>query len=213
MVILTPGGTIALRKIGEAPGDRIYAAELLQIIDRLAQTHGLERRGPALTTGGFAPLERFNLRIGTGLGLAQTRNGGDSGFAAGLELAALYPVSRHIMLGGLTRALTRPLAATATRLDMDAVVRLRAPLLHDNGEAYLQIPIGLALHITNDDADPNERTGYNSGAALGVQFAPKPSMAVFLELGAALRRFAGRDGADDLVELHYTAGGGVGFLF
>jgi hypothetical protein len=209
MIIIAPDRTIALRKIGETPGDRLYAADLLEIVDRIAAEHRLPT-GNSQLAGGFAPLERTNLRLGLTLGLLQQRAQQNTlGFSTDLTVAGLYPLTRHVMLGALARGLT----GSATRADIDAALRLRLPIIDDNGEFYAQIPLGVSIDVSNDAADDHERTGWNTGLAVGMQFAPKPSLGIFLELEGMYHRFAGRGALDQHIELRYQAGGGVAWLF
>ena len=40
ILVLKPNGTVYFRKIGEAKDDRVYAPELLAIVDRMTGGHG-----------------------------------------------------------------------------------------------------------------------------------------------------------------------------
>ena len=213
IVIVAPDQTVAVRQVGETPGDRIYAAELLRIVDGISEKYGIAKAGPAGkpgAAGGYAPLERVNVRLGINLGVAQERAvQNDFGFAMDAALAGLYPLGRHVMLGALVRGLT----GSSTRTDIAAALRVRLPGADDNGELYAQIPFGLTLDVLNDAADDHARTGWHSGLALGLQFAPKPSFAFFFELESLIHRFTGRAPLDQRIELRLQAGGGVSFLF
>lgn len=210
IVVVAPDGTVALRQVGETPGDRIYAADLLAIVDDIAAKHNVAATEAASFVGGYAPLERSNVRIGATLGLSQERAvENDLGFSIDVAVAGLYPLGRHVMIGALARGLT----GSSTRADVDAALRLRWPAIDDNAEWYVQIPFGVSFDLTNDEADGHESTGWNSGLSFGVQFAPTPSMAIFLELESLVHRFAGRADLDPRLELRLQAGGGVSFLF
>lgn len=209
VVVVAPDQTIALRRVGTTPGDRIYAAELLGIVDGLARKYDITSTGPAVA-GGYAPLERINLRVGIGLGLAQERAAeNEFGFAVDGSVAGFYPLARYVMLGALARGIT----GSSTRVDLAGALRVRFPGLDDNAEIYAQIPFGVTFDVVRDDADDHERTGWNSGLAFGLQFAPKPSLAIFLELEGLYHRFAGLGVLEQRTELRYQLGGGLGFLF
>ena len=209
LVLLAPDRTVLLRQSGDAPGERIYAAELLRIVDGLRQDLGLQAASAGVS-GGFNQLERVNLRVGGRLALAQDRGVGDGlGFSTGGVVAGLYPLSRHLMIG----ALARGLLVHGTRLDVDVAVRLRRPIQYDLGELYLQIPLGLSWDASGDDMAATERRGFNGGLAAGVQFAPWPGLAIYLELVGSYHRFPARAADDALVELRYAFGTGVSLLF
>ncbi|MEM9490949.1 MAG: redoxin domain-containing protein, partial [Myxococcota bacterium] len=170
IILIKPGGEIVFRQIGDAPGDRIYAADLIAVIDRELPeaTASAQAQPQAEVVGGYAPLERWQLRIGAALGLSQETSPEDGfGFSLGAEVAALYPLGRNLMVGALARGLT----VDSTRVDVDAALRLRLPILYDQAEVYLQIPVGLAIDASNDDDDPNDGLGWNAAAQLGLQFA------------------------------------------
>ncbi|MCG8417854.1 MAG: redoxin domain-containing protein [Proteobacteria bacterium] len=209
VVVVAPVRKVVFRQVGGAPGDRVYAGDLLEVVDRFSSDIGT-RATVAGLSGGFAPLERIQLRLAASLGLAQrTSPSDDLGFSVGGEVAVLYPLGNHVMLG----ALLRGLAVDSTHIDTDALLRLRFPVLYQQAELYVQIPFGPTVHATNEDGDSNEQLGWNGGVQTGLQFSLLPSMAIFLEGGASLHRFAGRGSSATRTELRYTAGGGVGFLF
>lgn len=210
VVVIAPDGTVALRQVGVTPGDRIYAADLLKVVDDIAARHGVAVTGGPGVGGGYEPLQRANIRIGATLGLVQERAvDNDLGFSVDLALAGLYPLGRYVMVGALARGIT----GSATNADIDIAVRLRWPVVDDNGELYAQIPFGVSFDLTDEPGDDHEGMGWNSGLALGLQFAPKPSMAIFLEFDSLGHRFAGRNGLDARLELRFQVGGGISFLF
>lgn len=211
VVLVDPDGTVALRQVGTTPGDRIYAADLLKIIDgMLEQSATAGTGGKPGVLGGYEPLQRFNLRVGATLGIAQERaTENELGFSIDANLAGLYPLGRYFMVGGLARVLT----GSTTRADVDVAVRVRVPVIDDNAEWYAQIPFGLTVDFLNADDGDHESLGWNTGLTVGLQFAPTPSMAIFLELESMAHRFPGRAPLDQRLELRVQAGGGISFLF
>lgn len=211
LIILNPDGQIALRRLGVAPGDRIYAQQLLQIVDDIADKHALAQADSRSPTGAYAPLERAELYLGVAAGYRQSSSDDDDGgFAMHGTLSAMFPINRYVLLGGLVRGV----GWSARRFDIDAAVRFRLPTLYDNSALYLQIPFGAGVQSTDDAiAGQTQRIGWNTGVGIGTQFAFKPSIAIVLQADVTYHRFAGRRGASALTELRYTAGGGLAWLF
>ncbi len=207
VVVLLPGRQIYFRQIGDTPATRIFAPELLNIIDSaLESMKKLSSSPPSEIRGGYTMTDRMQFRIGGNVGAAQERSAdGDLGFAAGLELGLFYPLHRNIMIGSLIRGH----ALEGERLDLDAVLRLRTPLLGGVAEGYLQIPLGTSLRIHDAAEDTVDRIGWTGAAQLGLQVAPRPTFSVFAEAGLSYHSFGSRGGDDDLAEARYTFGLGV----
>lgn len=161
VVVVRSDGRIAYRKIakGNSKG-RVTAPKLFSVLDEVA-TQGLARKG------GFSPVERVQIRAGLVGGVARDER---TSAAGGLSFELLAPTTRHVLLGLRVDAL---LGVRAMPL-LSVAAKLRLPLASDIGEAYAQPTVGL-------DLSANETT-LVWGGALGLQFAPVPSWAVFAEV-------------------------------
>lgn len=173
VVLIAPDGRIVYRRISTDKADRPSTAELLGEIDR---AFGAPADAPGLR-GGYAPVER--LQLGVAIGGGSLRRDGDTGGAAVLGLSALYPLGRHALAGaGVGGALP------GGRLEIDAAVALRLPLLDDLATVQLTGRGGFAT---------GDLRGWHAGARLGVSFAATPDWALGLGAGVSVYRIGERE--------------------
>jgi hypothetical protein len=162
ITIVRPDGRIVFRQAASAKDDRMPAAELLATIDR-----SLGTSGPSTAAGGFAALDRAQLRVDLGGGAVDATS--TRGTATG-DLAALVPLGRYVLAG-----LELGFEPRAAPLDLDATLIVRAPFWRSTGAFEL----GLSGGYT-----PWRDTGGNAFVRAGVWFAMSPRWAVQLGVGA-----------------------------
>ena len=164
VTIIDRDGRIAFRQVASAKDDRMPAAELLATLDRTLGTSG-----PAAAPGGYAAIDRAQLRVdlgGGGVHAAGETRGTVVGAAWGL-----YPLGHYLLVG--PRLGFEPRNAP---LDLDAAIVLRLPIWANAGA----VELGAAGGWT-----PWGDTGGNASGHLGLWFATSPRLALHLDLGIA----------------------------
>lgn len=159
VTIIGRDGRVVFRQVASAKDDRMSAAELLATLDATLGTSGA-----SAAAGGYAPIDRAQLRMDVGGGVA-------TGDATGVaDFAALYPLGTHLLLG--------PWVGFEPRhapLDLDAALVLREPIWHGIGALELGAVGGW---------NASGATGWNVGGRAGLWIAVSPSFSV--QLGAGL---------------------------
>jgi hypothetical protein len=162
ITIVDRAGRIAFRQVASAKDDRMPVAELLATLDRTLGTSG-----PAAAPGGYAAIDRAQLRIELGGGGA--RAGGDTRATAVGAIAGLVPLGRHVLVGpGLGYA------PREHRVDLDAALVVRAPIWAN--AAAIELGAAGGWTAWRD-------TGGNAALHLGLWFATSPRWALQLGLG------------------------------
>lgn len=162
VVIIARDGRVVFRRLATTKDDRMTSAELLATLDATLGTSG-----PVAASPGYAPLDRAQLRLALGGGAVH--HDGLAGTATA-ELAALFPLGRHVLVGPALGAEPRD-----APLDVDGALVLRAPIWHDLG--------ALELGVTGGWSPLSDRA-WNVGGRAGMWFALSPSVSV--QLGAAV---------------------------
>ena len=142
-------GHIVHRQIATAKDDRMTAAEVLATADRVFGTSG-----PAVNAPGYAAIDRAQLRIDAG---------GGSTIVG--DIAALFPLGHHVLVGP-------SLSLSLHDVDVDAAIVLRAPIWAGLGA----IELGLSGGYT-----PSDR--WNAGARAGLWFADGPRWSFYIDAG------------------------------
>ncbi len=164
----------------------------------------------------FAELSHALLGFRWGLPGSVATDGasGDLDHTLGFNLRADAPVAKYLLLGpmlqlGSWRADVTPPASHDYYVDLDLVLRLRAPITTARFDYQLWIgaPLGVSLDVLGGDSSASTLgVGWNTGVLAGgaVHFSRK--LGVFAELGWQQHRFAhGRDAGPDLdFELRQT---------
>ncbi len=159
------------RQIATSKDDRLTAAQLLAVIDReLGAPAGGEAAPGAVA--GYAPLERWQVRLATLAGTTQRREAADGSRGdaiVGVSGAGLVPLARTVMVGA-------QLAWTNRDLDANAALVLRAPILADAAAIELTGTVGWNLHGVD---------GLTTGLRIGAWVAWTPRWAIHLDVGGA----------------------------
>jgi len=174
VTVIDRSGRIVFRQVASSKDDRIAAPELLAAIDRSLSTHG-----PDAASGGYAAIDRAQLRLDAGGGVVHTSGTGVA------SLAGLFPLGRYVLVGPRLGVEPRQ-----SPLDVDLELVLRAPIWANAGA----IELGLAGGYT-----PLEDRGANGAARAGLWFAISPTWSVQLDAGVALH-------AQDTVGVFATLG-------
>jgi len=188
VTIVRGDGRIVFRQVASAKDDRMSSAELLAAVDRTLGT-----AGPAAVQDGFAGLDRAQLRIDVGGGIA--RSGDDTAATASGAGSLLLPLGRHVLVG--------PRASWDTHtgaLALDGIALLRAPILGGAGAFELGMSGGWTPY-------PTLHTGPNIGGLADVWFAFSPRLSV--QIGMTTTRYERTGGA--VTDLAVTVG--IGGLF
>ena len=161
VTIIDRDGRIVFRQVASAKDDRITTPELLAAIDQSLGTHG-----PVAAAGGYAAIDRAQVRLDAGGGVVHTTGTGTA------SLAGLFPLGRYLLVGARLGFEPRE-----SPLDLDLQVVLRAPIWA-NAAA---IELGLAGGYT-----PWNDRGASGAAQAGLWFAVSPAWSVQLDAGVAL---------------------------
>jgi len=161
VTVIDRSGRVVFRQVASSKDDRITAPALLAAVDQSLGTHG-----PDAATGGYAAIDRAQIRLDAGGGIVHTEGTGVA------SLAGLFPLGHYLLVG--PRLGFEPREAP---LDVDLEVVLRAPIWA-NAAA---IELGLAGGYT-----PWNDRGPNGAAQAGLWFAVSPTWSVQLDAGVAL---------------------------
>lgn len=164
--VLKPDGTVYSRKIGDAKDDRIYAAELLQILDSLG---GRSADGLPGLSGYGTPY-----RVALGLGLGGHRREEQTSFAGDVSILGLRELGSYLGIGMETGSLALPVREVRGAL----VLQGQLPLWSEVGELYVQLPLGMGWRFSDEDRD---ESGVFLGLRLGLGFEISPKLAAQLE--------------------------------
>ena len=193
--VLNQDGSVFFQKIGGSTHDRVYAPELLSIVDGMLGVHDL----PLPKGYVFAN----QVRVAGGLG-AHAGNA-DTSFAADLELAALRSFGSYVALGVEVGSALLP----DRELYASALLRARLPYWQGVGELYLQLPLGIARRVSDDEFQKN---GLHTGLTLGTESEISPQFFVFADLKLGLSIFAS-GGSGNYVSRRATLQAGLGWKF
>ena len=191
--IIGRDGRILEQHIGDSAGDRLFAPE---IVARLDKHIGPPPGGQSRLRGGFGPLERWQLRIGAGVGPVYLPDQDRLAAYGALEGSVLAPMGRYLALGLLARGSL----SEVNTVDANFAVKLRLPTFGDLGEAYILPAGGLTVA-----AERGAELGWNAGGAIGVQFAITPDWGTFLEVGLS-HHHVGPDASEE----HFRFFGSLG---
>jgi len=187
IVVIRRDGQIVFRQIASAKDDRLTAAQLLATIDR---TLGAAAGAPE-ARGGYAVLERMQLRVALGGGRAEVEATTPSHRPIAVASAsALLPLGRRFLIGPSLRY-----ERFDAPLDLDLALALRVPLLAD--AAALEL-IALGGYTPWGAAD------WNAGVRGGLWVALDPWWALQLDAGVAAHRLGASTGST--VDLTLTFG-------
>ena len=161
VTVIDRNGRVVFRQVASSKDDRITAPELLAAVDQSLGTHGPEAAG-----GGYAAIDRAQIRLDAGGGVVHTSGTGVA------SLAGLFPLGRHVLAGPVLGFEPRQ-----SPLDVDLELVLRAPIWANAGA----IELGLAGGYTAFDD-----RGANGAARAGLWFAVSPTWSVQLDAGVSL---------------------------
>lgn len=175
IVIVRRDGTIAFRQIGESKYDRLTAAQLFAVVDRVLARHGDD------AASGFVPLERWQLRVDAGGGARRVRAsdvGAGTHAIAALGVGLFVPLARTLMAGAELRT------DGDRTLDVDVAAVVRVPLIHDVGALHATAFAGYA---------PAGDARWTAGLRVGPWVALTPRWALGLDVGGVLRGHGDRE--------------------
>jgi hypothetical protein len=156
VTIIDRDGRVVFRQASSTKDDRLTAAALFAAIDR-----SLGTTGPTVGASGYASLERAQLRVALGGGLA------DGDWTGVAHVGAYVPIGRYLTIG--PRVAVEPRSAP---LSLEGVAMLRAPIWGDAAALELGAIGGWT---------PWRARGAEVGGCAGLWFAISPSWSVQLE--------------------------------
>ncbi len=171
VVVIRQNGTIAFQQIATGKDDRLTAAQLLAASDR---SLGIGEGAPG-ARGGYAVLERVQVRVDLGGGLRGDSKGraeevaARDGKTATAGLSLRFPLARYLTVGPGIRH-----AAYVADVEATMALTLRLPILADAAAIELT---GLGGYVFGDDGGPTK------GVRLGAWVALDPRWALQLEAG------------------------------
>lgn len=196
VIVVGPDRTVLRKVVSTSKDTRVYAADLLGLLDEVAGATGPPARG------GFRPAEREQIVVGGSAGFGT--GDADDGFRGGASARLLIHLGRRWAVGGGADWVT----GDARRLEVGARVRLRRAGSGGLMSTYLEAPIGVAIRLR--DASGVDRVGPAAGLRLGARFAWWPGLGFYVELGAGFVRWTGDA---TVTEFRADTGAGVSLLF
>ncbi len=178
VVVLRADGSVAFRQIGEGKDDRLDAAAILAVVDR---EFGKPADAPALH-GGYGTLERVQIGLGVGGGVADDRA------VVRATALGLYPLHRYLLAGAMIDG-----EARSGWLTFDGALGARLPITGDEGALGLTLRAGRTV---------GELAGWHLAGRGSMSFAPGPNWAFELAVEAGVHRV----GEDPTLELSATLG-------
>jgi hypothetical protein len=170
-----------------------------------------QSRAPTTYEPPAPPLKEFEERshalFGFHLGFPGNLNtdgrDGDSDSALGFNLRADNPIAKYVLLGpmlqfGSWRPESTPAASHDYYVDLDVVLRFRAPLTTSklNYQLWVGMPVGVSVGVPGKDLrDASVGYGWNIGVLFGGALHFVPKFGLFAEVGWEQHRITHPDGA------------------
>jgi len=158
VTIVRGDGRIVFRQVASAKDDRMSSAELVATLDRTLGTSG-----PATVQDDFAALDRVQVRLDLGGGIA---HGGDTAAAVSAAGSLVLPLGRHVLVG--------PRASWDVRagaLAVGGIALVRKPIFGEVGALELGVSAGWTPY-------PTSRMGANVGGTADLWFSVSPRLSV-----------------------------------
>jgi len=185
VTIVRGDGRIVFRQVASAKDDRMSSAELVATLDRTLGTSG-----PATIQDDFAALDRVQVRLDFGGGIA---HGGDTAATASAASSLLLPLGRHVLVGPRVRWDVR-----AEAIAVGGIALVRKPIFGEVGALELGVSAGWTPY-------PAPRMGANVGGTADLWFALSPRLSVQVGVTTSVYELTG--GAVTDVTLTVGVGG------
>jgi hypothetical protein len=192
VVVVAKGGAVVFRHVATSKDDRISTTDLLKVIDdKLAVTGSANLS----IDHSFQPLNRWQIRTSLGGGV-----GNNASFVSSLTVGAMFPATRHLLLGAEVRTSSRSFGDIA--IATNANIAARFPFWNDLAALHVGASAGIVAWSSTG-------TGrVSSSVASEVWFAVRPTLAILVGLQSSQRWRSG-----DVGSFEVSATVGAAYMF